>query len=87
MDQLTIGHPRWQKFIARLEQRLDFRERSDKPDDYQWRCGMGDDPFAHSREVLTAMGFQPEASLRSIRRQGHAYCDCEIIFNLGATGD
>jgi hypothetical protein len=87
MDQLTIGHPRWQEFIARLEQRLDFRERSDKPGGSQWLCGKGEDPFAYSREVLTAMGFQPGASLASIRRQGHAYCDCEIIFNLGAASD
>jgi hypothetical protein len=87
MDQLTIGHPRWQEFIGRLEQRLDFRERSDKPGDYEWRCGKGGDPFAESREVLAAMGLQPEASLAAIRRQRHVCCDCEIIFNLGATGD
>jgi hypothetical protein len=87
MDQLTIGHPRWQEFIDRLEQRLDFRERGDKPGDYQWRCGNGGDPFAHSREVLTAMGLQATASLANIRRQRHVCCDCEIVFNLGATSD
>jgi hypothetical protein len=87
MDQLTIGHPRWQEFIARLEQRLDFRERSDKPGSYQWLCGKDGDPFAYTREVLTAMGLQPAASLAAIRRQRHVCCDCEIIFNLGATSD
>ena len=46
MDQLTIGHARWQEFIGRLEQRLDFRERSDEPGNYQWLCGKGEDPFA-----------------------------------------
>ena len=71
MDQLTTGHPRWQEFIGRLEQRLNFRERSDEPGSYQWLCGKGDDPFAHTREVLTAMGLRPEASLATIRRQGH----------------
>ena len=85
MDQLTIGHPRWQEFIGRLEQRLDFRERSDEPGSYQWLCGKGEDPFAYTREVLTAMGFQPEASLGTIRSQRHVCCDCEIVFNLGAT--
>jgi hypothetical protein len=24
MDKLTIGHPRWQEFVGRLEQRLQF---------------------------------------------------------------
>ena len=86
MDQLTIDHPRWQEFIGRLEQRLSFRERSDEPGNYQWLCGKGEDPFAYAREVLTAMGLQPKASLANIRSQG-AYCDCEIVFNLGATGD
>jgi hypothetical protein len=71
MDQLTIGHPRWQEFIDRLEQRLSFRERSDEPGNYQWLCGKDGDPFAYAREVLTAMGLQPEASLASIRRQRH----------------
>jgi hypothetical protein len=85
MDQLTIGHPRWQEFISRLEQRLEFRERSDEPGSYQWRCGTAEDRFAYAREVLTAMGFQPEASLRAIRRQRHVCCDCEIVINLGAT--
>jgi hypothetical protein len=87
MDQLTIDHPRWQEFIGRLEQRLNFREGSDEPGNYQWLCGKGEDPFAYAREVLTAMGLQPKASLANIRSQGHAYCDCEIVFNLGATGD
>jgi hypothetical protein len=59
MDQLTIGHPRWQEFVGRLEQRLDFRGRSDKPGTYEWRCGKGEDRFAYAREVLTAMGLQP----------------------------
>jgi hypothetical protein len=31
------------------------------------------------------MGLQPKASLANIRRHGHVYCDCEVIFNLGAT--
>lgn len=87
MDQLTIGHPRWQEFIDRLEQRLDFREQGDEPDKYQWRCGKDGDPFAYSREVLTEMGLRPAASLATIRRQGRAWCDCEVVFNLGATGD
>jgi hypothetical protein len=87
MEQLTIGHPRWREFIGRLEQRLDLRERPDKPGDYQWSCGKGQDPFAYSREVLTAMGLQAEASLANIRSQRHVCCDCEIIFNLGAAGD
>lgn len=87
MDQLTIGHPRWREFLDRLEQRLDFRQRSDEPNDYQWQCGKGGDPFAHTREVLTEMGLQPTASLANIRRHGGAYCDCEIVFNLGATSD
>jgi hypothetical protein len=87
MDQLTIDHPRWQEFIGRLEQRLDFRERGDSPGDYQWRCGKGGDRFAYTREVLTAMGFPPEASLAAIRSQRYVCCDCEIIINLGATSD
>jgi hypothetical protein len=33
------------------------------------------------------MGLQPKASLAAIRRQRHVCCDCEIIFNLAATGD
>jgi hypothetical protein len=70
MDQLTIDHPRWQEFIVRLEQRLDFRERSDEPGNYQWLCGKDEDPFAYTREVLTAMGFRPEASLATIRSHG-----------------
>jgi hypothetical protein len=86
MEQLTIGHPRWQEFIRRLEQRLNFRERGDEPGNYQWLCGKVEDPFAYTREVLTAMGFQPEASLAIIRSQRHVCCDCEIVFNLGATG-
>jgi hypothetical protein len=45
MDQLTTGHPRRQEFIARLERRLDFRERGDQPNDYQWPA---------SRACLTA---------------------------------
>jgi hypothetical protein len=85
MDQLTIDHPRWQEFIGRLEQRLDFRERSDEPGNYQWLYGKDEDPFAYTREVLTAMGFRPEASLATIRSQRHVCCDCEIVFNLGAT--
>jgi hypothetical protein len=85
MDQLTIGHPRWQEFIVRLEQRLDFRERGDTPGDYEWRCGKGEDRFAYAREVLTAMGLQPAASLAAIRNQRHVYWDCEIVINLGAT--
>jgi hypothetical protein len=85
MDQFTTGHPRWQEFIGRLEQRLNFRERSDKPGDYEWLCGKGEDRFAYTREVLTAMGLQPEASLATIRSQGHVCCDCEIILNFGAT--
>jgi hypothetical protein len=32
------------------------------------------------------MGFRPEASLATIRGQRHVCCDCEIVFNLGATG-
>ena len=87
MDQLAIGHPRWEEFIVRLEQRLDFRERGDQPGDYEWRCGKGRDRFAYSREVLTEMGLQPQASLANIRRQRHVCCDCEIIINLGATSD
>jgi hypothetical protein len=86
MDQLTIDHPRWQEFIGRLEQRLDFRERSDESGNYQWLCGKDEDPFAYTREVLTAMGFRPEASLATIRSQRHVCCDCEIVFNLGASG-
>ena len=85
MDQLTVGHPRWQEFLARLEERLAFRERGDEPGNYEWRCGKDGDPFAYAREVLTAMGLQPKASLANIRRYGGAYCDCEIVFNLGAT--
>jgi hypothetical protein len=85
MDQLTIGHPRWREFIVRLEQRLDFRERNDTPGNDQWRCGKGEDRFSSTREVLTAMGLQPEASLAANRGPGHVCCDCEIIFNLGAT--
>jgi hypothetical protein len=87
MDQLTIGHPRWPEFIGRLEQRLDFRERSDEPGRYQWLCGKAKDPFAHAREVLTEMGLQAKASLANIRSQRHVCCDCEIVFNLGATSD
>ena len=87
MDQLTIGHPRWQEFLDRLEQRLNFRERGDQPGDYQWQCGKANDPFAWSREVLTEMGLQPKASLANIRRQRHVCCDCEIVINLGATSD
>ena len=86
MDQLTIGHPRWQEFLDRLEQRLQFREHPDQPGNYQWQCGKGEDRFAYTREVLTAMGFQPKASLANIRRQRHVCCDCEIVINLGATG-
>jgi hypothetical protein len=85
MDQLTIGHPRWHEFLDRLEQRLNFRERSDEPGNVQWLCGNGEDPFAYTREVLTAMGLQQEASLATIRSQRHVYCDCEIVFNLGGT--
>ena len=85
MDQLTIGHPRWQEFIGGLEQRLDFHERGDTPGKYEWRCGKGEDRFAYTREVLTAMGLQPEASLAAILGRRHVCCDCEIIFNLGAT--
>jgi hypothetical protein len=29
--------------------------------------------------------FRPEASLAAILAQRHVCCDCEIIFNLGAT--
>jgi hypothetical protein len=87
MDQLTIGHPRWQEFLDRLEQRLQLSERGDTPGDYEWRCGKGEDRFAHTREVLTAMGLQPKASLANIRRQRYVCCDCEIVFNLGATTD
>ena len=87
MDQLTTGHPRWQEFLDRLEQRLNFRERGDKSGDYRWRCGKANDPFGWSREVLAEMGLQPKASLAYIRRLGRAYCDCEIVINLGATGD
>jgi hypothetical protein len=87
MDQLTIGHPRWQEFLGRLERRLEFRERGDRPGSYQWQCGKDGDRFGCAREVLTAMGLQPEASLAAITRQRHVCCDCEIIFNLGATGD
>jgi hypothetical protein len=87
MDRRTIGHPRWQEFIARLEQRLNFRERSDEPASYQWRCGRDRDPFAYTREILIELGLQPAASLAAIRRQGRAWCDCEVVFNLGATGD
>ena len=86
MDQLTIGHPRWQEFLDRLEQRLQFREHPDQPGNYQWQCGKGEDRFAYTREVLTAMGFQPKASLANIRRRRHVCCDCEIVINLGATG-
>ena len=87
MDTLTIGHHRWREFISLLEQRLNFRERSDRPGNDQWQCGKGGDPFAHAREVLTEMGLQPKASLAAIRRQRHVCCDCEIIINLGVTGD
>ena len=87
MDQLTIGHPRWEEFIGRLEQRLEFRERGDQPGNYEWRCGKGGDQFAYSREVLTEMGLQPQASLANIRVQRHVCCDCEIVFNLGAPDD
>jgi hypothetical protein len=31
------------------------------------------------------MGLSPEASLAAILGQRHVCCDCEIIFNLGAT--
>jgi hypothetical protein len=87
MDQLTIGHPRWQEFLDRLEQRLTFREHPDKPGEYQWRCGKDNDTFGYSREVLSEMGLQPTASLANIRRLGSAYCDCEIAINLGTTDD
>jgi hypothetical protein len=87
MDQLTIGHPRWREFLDRLEQRLAFRERGDRPGDYEWRCGKGKDRFGYAREVLTTMGLQPEASLANIRVQRHVCCDCEIVINLGATSD
>ena len=87
MEKLTIGHPRWREFIELLERRLDFRERSDQPGNYQWQCGSDGDPFAHSREVLTAMGLQPNGSLANIRRQRYVCCDCEIVFNLGADSD
>ena len=87
MDQLTIGHPRRQEFLDRLEQRLQYREHPDRPGTYQWQCGKGQDRFAHAHEVLAAMGFQPKASLANIRRQRHACCDCESVINLGATGD
>jgi hypothetical protein len=33
------------------------------------------------------MGLQPKASLANIRSQRHVCCDCEIVFNLGATSD
>jgi hypothetical protein len=87
MDQLTIGHPRWREFLGRLEQRLEFRERSDKPGDYEWLCGKDGDPFAYAREVLTAMGLQSKASLANIRVQRHVCCDCEIVFNFGEASD
>ena len=87
MDQLTIGHPRWDEFIGRLEQRLEFRERGDQPGNIEWRCGKGEDQFAYTREVLTEMGLQPEASLANIRVQRSVCCDCEIVFNLGAPDD
>ena len=87
MDQLTLGHPRWPEFIGRLEQRLNVHEQRDEPGKYQWLCGKDGDPFAYTREVLTAMGLQPKASLANIRRQRHVCCDCEIVFNLGATSD
>ena len=86
MDKLTIGHPRWQEFIGRLERRLEFREAGDQPGKYQWRCGKGEDRFAYAREVLTEMGLQPAASLTAILRQRHACCDCEIVINLGDAG-
>jgi hypothetical protein len=87
MDQLTIGHPRWREFIDLLEQRLDFRERADQPGNVEWGCGRGGDRFAYSREVLTAMGLQPDASLANIRRRRHVCCDCEIVINLGGGED
>jgi hypothetical protein len=56
LDQLTLGHPRWPEFIGRLEQRLNVHEQSDEPGKSQWLCGKDGDPFAYTREVLTAMG-------------------------------
>jgi Protein of unknown function (DUF2695) len=85
VDKLTIGHPRWPEFIGRLEQRLQFREAGDQPGNYQWWCGKGEDRFGYAREVLTEMGLQPAAALAMFRRRG-AYCDCEILINLGDAG-
>lgn len=77
---MTIFHPRWGKFMERLEgvEGCNFHDNSDG--NMTWRC-------AHNHDLATKIladmgGFDAKASIESFEDNG-GYCDCEIVLNMG----
>lgn len=82
-EAMTVNHPRWREFVARLEgpEGCHFRRR--KPRDAKsttWKC-TSSPHFELATPILQSMGMNVEHSIAYFRKHG-GFCDCEILFNV-----
>ena len=83
MDTLTAKHARALEFKDTLAgpQGCDFRLNDEGKT--IWTCNgkQSQDRHAYSTKILTAMGFDVDASLKHFDKCG-GYCDCEVLWNV-----
>lgn len=78
---LSITHPRWDEFYARLTGPQGCNFRQDDEGQWHWDCSGGTD-VSRARAILATMdGIDVAATVDYFGRNG-GYCDCEIAFNL-----
>jgi hypothetical protein len=78
---LTLKHALWDEFANRLygPEGCDVKGEGA---DMNWKC---DGTFCNAISILTALAADIDipATLAYLRENG-AYCDCEILLNIGA---
>jgi Protein of unknown function (DUF2695) len=71
---MTLEHPRWIEFVARLDEALIV---SKEP--FEWRCNHD---HAYSRAIMADIGDADiEASIAYFEHHG-GHCDCEVMLNV-----
>ena len=77
---LTIDHPKWEEFFAKIVASCDFTER--KPGNYSWNCDG-----THKKTIAILEKHYPWANVHktlSYFRRNGGNCDCEVCFNVPA---
>jgi hypothetical protein len=85
-DLMTPFHPRWEEFMARMNERLDCRINVETGEE-TWDC-RSDPACPLATSILDAMSvtssIDMEASLQNLAFHGGS-CDCTIMMNVEAS--